>query len=645
LSPALPPADEPAAAQGYSWVRNTVKAHDMWDPDSSRLQWVTGHPKGYTEGETGAFRVQIGSTSSPLTAGQQLKFQICLDYDDSSAYAFIGLESWNTTYQQDGTHLTPPPISGDLTGDVKGVNAYNAVIDNVIFLGKGGGLCSGNYLSWEVEFEVLDEGIVYIVYGGHIAAPGDLLPSPPASPGETVPYGEGASSCTGVFQARIASEGAGDKTVNFSPALITPLVTNVSGYKYEDIDGDGDISEDTGNPLAGWEIHLDGTDGVGNPIALSTTTDGSGYYEFTVAPGSYIVSEVPQPDWTQSYPAAPGIHDITLTSGQVDENNNFGNFQYADVTVCKVDTEGNPVPGWEVYVDGQSNVTGADGCVTFTLTQPGDYTVTEESRSNWTPMGPTSYDFTAVSGGSYGLFIFTNFQNADVTVCKVDTEGNPVPGWEVYVNGQTDVTGVDGCVTFTLTQPGDYTVTEESRSNWTPMGPTSYDFTAVSGGSYGPFIFTNFQNAGVTVCKEDPDGNRLNGWTINLFDASGVEIAEGVTGVDGCVTFALQPGDYSLTEDMQSCWIQLEPTSGSFVFTATSGYQETFTFVNTPTIITVNVDNTGPVCEGESVQLLLLDISGGTPDYTYSWSGPGFSSTQPEPTISLRDVQAIQPAL
>jgi len=141
LSPALPPADEPAAASDIPWVRNTVKAHDVWDPDPSRLQWVTGHPKGYTEGETAAFRVQIGSTSSPLTANQQLKFQICLDFDDSGAYAFTALESWNTTYQQDGIQLTPPPVSGNLTGDVKGVNAYNAIIGNVTFLGEDGGLC------------------------------------------------------------------------------------------------------------------------------------------------------------------------------------------------------------------------------------------------------------------------------------------------------------------------------------------------------------------------------------------------------------------------------------------------------------------------------------------------------------------------
>jgi len=81
----------------------------------------------------------------------------------------------------------------------------------------------------------------------------------------------------------------------------------------------------------------------------------------------------------------------------------------------------------------------------------------------------------------------------------VDTEGDPVPGWEVYVDGQTAVTGADGCVNFILTRPGPYTITEESRSDWTPVGPTFFDFTTESGGSYGPYTFTNFQHVNVVL--------------------------------------------------------------------------------------------------------------------------------------------------
>lgn len=148
----------------YDWVENSVAGHEVWDPDGSVLGWVPGQPKGYTEGETAAFRVQIGSPSTPVTATHQLKFQVCLDLDDSGAYAFTDIESWDTTYLQDGTHLTPPPAVGTLTGDVSGFNASNALIDYVTFLGEATPTntttrCPYNYQAWEVGFTVSSTGI------------------------------------------------------------------------------------------------------------------------------------------------------------------------------------------------------------------------------------------------------------------------------------------------------------------------------------------------------------------------------------------------------------------------------------------------------------------------------------------------------
>ncbi|MFO8080509.1 MAG: SdrD B-like domain-containing protein, partial [Armatimonadota bacterium] len=89
-----------------------------------------------------------------------------------------------------------------------------------------------------------------------------------------------------------------------------------SGYKFEDMDADGDISEDTGNPLAGWTIEAYN---ASNTLVATTTTDADGYYEFTLDPGDYTVCEVLQDGWTQSYPNGDGCHHITLSSGEVDE--------------------------------------------------------------------------------------------------------------------------------------------------------------------------------------------------------------------------------------------------------------------------------------------------------------------------------------
>jgi hypothetical protein len=111
-----------------------------------------------------------------------------------------------------------------------------------------------------------------------------------------------------------------------------------SGTKFNDLDHDG--VRDAGEPgLAGWVIHLDGTDGQGIAVNLTDVTDANGDYSFTVNPGTYTVSEEQQAGWTQSGPdlladagdndagATDGDWDIVLTSGQVDSGNDFGNFQ------------------------------------------------------------------------------------------------------------------------------------------------------------------------------------------------------------------------------------------------------------------------------------------------------------------------------
>ena len=49
--------------------------------------------------------------------------------------------------------------------------------------------------------------------------------------------------------------------------------------------------------ISGVLITLNGTDGSGNPVTATTTTDASGFYQFVgLPPGTYSVTET-QPDW------------------------------------------------------------------------------------------------------------------------------------------------------------------------------------------------------------------------------------------------------------------------------------------------------------------------------------------------------------
>src|ERR671917_449962 len=139
-----------------------------------------------------------------------------------------------------------------------------------------------------------------------------------------------------------------------------------SGMKFEDKDGDG--VKDAGEPgLAGWKIHLFGANDSDHQVA---TTDAEGKYAFYVKPGSYTVCEEQQTGWTQSYPTAGGAdcsghthsgtitsgakgYAITLTSGQDDKDNDFGNYKKAKKSGMKFeDKDGDGVKGaGEVCVD------------------------------------------------------------------------------------------------------------------------------------------------------------------------------------------------------------------------------------------------------------------------------------------------------
>jgi beta propeller repeat protein len=77
----------------------------------------------------------------------------------------------------------------------------------------------------------------------------------------------------------------------------------ISGFKWNDLDGDG-VREADEPGLAGWTIYLDNNqNGVFDDDEVSALTDANGQYVFPgLEPGDYIVGEVQQPGWTQSFP-------------------------------------------------------------------------------------------------------------------------------------------------------------------------------------------------------------------------------------------------------------------------------------------------------------------------------------------------------
>ena len=169
------------------------------------------------------------------------------------------------------------------------------------------------------------------------------------------------------------------------------------------------------------------------------------------------------------------------------------------ITAFKQNTEGAAIKDWLVTLAGpepKSGKTMPDGCITWAVTQPGAYTVTEEDQAGWTPQGAVRADFTVVpDSGSYS-HTFVNFQDVTITACKHSIESSALKDWLMTLTGPDPKSGQtmeDGCITWTVTEPGAYTVTEEDQAGWTPQGATSADFTVVSGGGPYNHTFVNFR--------------------------------------------------------------------------------------------------------------------------------------------------------
>ncbi|MFP6613575.1 MAG: right-handed parallel beta-helix repeat-containing protein, partial [Pirellulales bacterium] len=145
----------------------------------------------------------------------------------------------------------------------------------------------------------------------------------------------------------------------------------LSGTKFDDLNANG--QRDSNAPssrlfepgLADWTIRLYLDDGNGllepnaDTLVDSATTDDWGAYSFSeVEPGPYLIAEVGQNGYVQTFPAAPGTHAVTATSGQDVDSLDFGNFGASRIlTVNSTGDSGDANPGDGVAEDADGNTT------------------------------------------------------------------------------------------------------------------------------------------------------------------------------------------------------------------------------------------------------------------------------------------------
>lgn len=203
----------------------------------------------------------------------------------------------------------------------------------------------------------------------------------------------------------------------------------ISGTKYE-ANADGT----TVGALSGWTIKLL----QDSQEVASAQTDANGNFSFTnLTPGSYTLSELLEDTYTQIF--APQA--VTLDAGEVDAQNDFGNFKNALITGYKwndqdgngIDNEEPRIASWEIQLKEEGNVTAttttdSNGNYAFANLAPGDYEVCEVQQNGWEQTFPSNdacHNITIDISGETETANFGNQGRGTITVTKnLDTDGD-----------------------------------------------------------------------------------------------------------------------------------------------------------------------------------------------------------------------------
>ncbi len=262
----------------------------------------------------------------------------------------------------------------------------------------------------------------------------------------------------------------------------------ISGYKFEDNDGDG-LWDDGELGLSDWEI----TAQIGNKI-ITKTTDENGYYEFENLPfGTYVVRETAQDGWTQT---SINPENIPISAGDEIEDVNFGNFKHVTINVSKdvvgIDESTDVIDTKEFT----ALLNNADGkaiaestTATYTITEPGTYTVSEAEEKDYKILGCFLGDdeftnYKVESGQIYNV-VCKNAQLPAKLIVRKNVVNSQNIDEEIFSEDEFDVVlgeeetkqmadKLDGKIKaeFDGLQPDDYTFTETPKEGYVFEGCT-----------------------------------------------------------------------------------------------------------------------------------------------------------------------------
>ena len=336
--------------------------------------------------------------------------------------------------------------------------------------------------------------------------------------GETAGSTGGDDTVDDVISAIVL--GAGVDSINND---FDETTASIAGSVFEDADNDGqpDLGE---APIEGVTVTLTGTDDLGNPVNLTTTTDANGEYEFpNLISGTYTVTE------TQPVTHVDGVDDAGSEGGDTSVNDvistidlaggvngtgyDFGEIQLSSIAGSVFEDDDNdgvqdvgeaPIEGATVTLSGTDDLgnpvsatatTDVNGEYLFDGLRPGTYTVTETQPDGYLD----GIDTAGTSGGDDAVndvisaidlppftdatgYDFGELPPSSIAGSVVDDLGDPIPGTTITLSGTDDLgnpvtatttTDVNGDYLFEDLRPGTYTVTETQPVGYGDGGETA----------------------------------------------------------------------------------------------------------------------------------------------------------------------------
>ena len=360
------------------------------------------------------------------------------------------------------------------------------------------------------------------------------------------------------------------------------LPGRICGVKFEDLNGNG--VRDPGEPgLPGWEIQALG------PMSshFATTGVGGRYCLDNLPPGEYVVFEVPQPGWVQTYPQSV-VHRVDIC-GRSDHQGpirlDFGNIlrcETPEITVCEAGHEdgfdtadgpetSTPSPALLALMQGMSN-----GAQTSFDIQTSNRAFGHTFEDCWQPGclvvgarleigvradgGLSQNDTISFRDGATSAWVYSvetlagvaNWASPTSAVISLDLANLPPDGNQV-----TDV--------LALLQDGDLDVLVQDD---TSVDYLRLDVEYCCTGSISGQKFEDLDGDSV----KDPGEPTLAGWDIELRDNLGALLANDITDASGSYEFpGLTSGVYLVSEVQQGGWVQTAPASVSHTVNLVGG--------------------------------------------------------------------------